>query len=174
MTTDAGRSGQARRGEVVGRSRSEAFAAFERRYAAATRLLDDLVPVPGTNQRIGLDPIVGLIPVVGDVVSAALGAWLIAEAARFRIPGIVLARMVLNTLADLAVGAVPVLGDVLDIVTRSNRRNLELFRRHATDPAAGTAEHQRFFLGLIAIVVGLVWLAVLAIGWVLSIEIPTP
>ena len=101
MTSDVRGSRGARQGEVVGRSRSEEFAAFERRYAAATRLLDDLMPVPGTNQRIGLDPVVGLIPVVGDLVSAALGVWLIAEAARFRIPGVVLARMVLNTLVDL-------------------------------------------------------------------------
>ena len=94
-------------GEVVGETRSERFRAFERRYAAVSRVLDDLVPVPGTSQRVGLDPVIGLVPWIGDLVSAGVGLWLIAEAARFKIPTVVLARMLLNTLVDLAVGAIP-------------------------------------------------------------------
>lgn len=168
------RSGPALSGPVVGVSRSERFRAFERRYAAVSRVLDDLVPIPGTNQRIGLDPIVGLIPWVGDVISAAVGFWLIAEAARFKIPSVVLVRMVLNTTVDLVAGAIPFLGDIFDVVSRSNRRNLELFRRHATDATASTAEHRAFLGGLALIIIGLIWLAATLIGWLLSIEIPVP
>jgi len=161
-------------GTIVGEARSERFAAFERRYAAVSRLLDELVPIPGTDRRIGLDPVVGLIPGIGDLVSGAIGFWLIAEAARFRIPTVVLGRMVLNTLVDLVVGAIPFLGDIFDALSKSNSRNLELFRRYATDPGASTRSHRLFMVGLLLVVVGLVWLAVTAIVWVLSIEIPAP
>ena len=161
-------------GPVVGLSRTERFRAFERRYAAVSRVLDDLVPIPGTQQRIGLDPVIGLIPWFGDVVSAVVGFWLIAEAARFKIPSVVLARMVLNTTVDLATGAIPFLGDLLDVVSRSNSKNLALFRRHATDATASTTEHRVFLAGLVLIVVGLLWLAATLIGWLLSIEIPVP
>ena len=174
MTTTIGERPRHVAGEVVGRSRTERFEAFERRYARISTLLDDLVPIPGTSQRVGLDPVIGLVPWVGDLVSAAVGLWLVAEAARFRIPGVVLARMVLNTLVDLAAGAIPILGDLFDVVSRSNRRNLELFRRHATDPEASTAGHARFVAGLVLIVVGLAWLGAMAIGWLLSLEIPAP
>jgi hypothetical protein len=161
-------------GPVVGLSRTERFRAFERRYAAVSRVLDDLVPIPGTSQRIGLDPVIGLIPWFGDLVSAGVGFWLIAEAARFRIPSVVLARMVLNTTVDLAAGAIPFLGDLFDVVSRSNSRNLELFRRHATDATASTTEHRVFLAGLLLIIVGLLWLAATLVGWLLSIEIPVP
>ena len=117
---------------------------------------------------------IGLIPWIGDLVSAGVGFWLIAEAARFRIPSVVLVRMVLNTLVDLAVGAIPFLGDLFDIVSRSNRQNLELFRRHATDAYASTAEHRAFLAGLVLVVVGIIWLIAIFLGWLLSIEIPTP
>src|ERR1700741_1714199 len=102
-------------GEVGGLSGTERFGAFERRYAAVSRVLDDLVPIPGTNQRIGLDPVIGLVPWVGDLLSAGVGFWLIAEAARFRIPPSVLARMVLNTTVDLLAGAIPFIGDLLAV-----------------------------------------------------------
>lgn len=161
-------------GEVVGETRSERFRAFERRYAAVSRVLDDLVPVPGTSQRVGLDPVIGLVPWVGDLISAGVGLWLIAEAARFKIPTVVLARMLLNTLVDLAVGAIPILGDIFDVVSRSNSRNLALFRLHATDPGASTAGHTAFLAGLLLIVVGIMWLIASAIGWLLSLEIPVP
>lgn len=162
------------RGEVVGDQRSARFSAFERRFSLVSRILDDLVAVPGTNQRIGLDPIVGLIPVVGDAVSGVVGFWLIAEAARFGIPRVIVARMVLNTVVDLVLGAVPLLGDLFDVVSRSNTRNLALFRRHALEPGASTRDDRLILLGLGVMVVGVGWLLVSAIGWLLSIEIPAP
>ena len=134
-------------GEVIGESRSERFHAAERRIARMSHVLDDLFEVPGTGRRVGLDPLVGLIPVVGDVVSAAAGAYLIAEASRFRLPPVVLARMVVNLLVDLALGLVPFLGDLLDFVSKSNARNLALFRRYALEPEASTTEHRLFFAG---------------------------
>ena len=151
-------------GQVVGASRAERFHAAERRIGRVTRLLDELVSVPGTPIKVGLDPLVGVIPVVGDAVAAGVGAWVIAEAARFGIPRVVLGRMVLNLLVDLGVGAIPLIGDVYDVLFRSNTRNLELFRRHALDPDASTRGERAFFAGLLALLVGIVWLAFVAVG----------
>jgi hypothetical protein len=175
MAATSSRGGPAARsGTVVGRSRAERFRDAERRIGFVSRLMDDLVPIPGTSQRIGLDPVLGLVPGVGDLVSAIAGGWIIVEAVRFGIPGVVLLRMAWNTAVDLVVGAIPLLGDLFDVAFRSNRRNLELFRRHALDPAASTAEHWTFVAGLAVIAVGLLWLVWSAIAWLLSIEIPAP
>ena len=107
-------------------------------------------------------------------MSGVVGFWLIAEATRFGIPRVVVARMVLNTVVDLILGAVPLLGDLFDVVSRSNTRNLALFRRHALEPGASTRDDRLLLLGLGAVVVGVLWLLVSAIGWLLSIEIPAP
>lgn len=156
------------RGEVIGRSRAERFHAAERRIGRVTHALDELVSVPGTSARVGLDPLIGLIPVVGDAIAALVGTWVIAEAARFGIPRIVLGRMVVNLLVDLGVGAIPVLGDVVDLFLRSNTRNLDLFRRHALEPETSTRGQRAFFVGLVLLVVGIAWLLALAVGALFS------
>jgi hypothetical protein len=156
------------------RARTPSIADAERRIALVARVLDELITIPGTRHRFGLDSIVGLIPGIGDLASAAVGGWIILEAARFRLPGVVLARMVVNTVVDLVVGAIPLIGDAFDFIFKSNTRNLALFRRHATNPGASTTEHRAFLAGLVLVLAGLLWLAVVAIGWLLSIEIPVP
>jgi uncharacterized protein DUF4112 len=82
--------------------------------------------------------------------------------------------MVVNTVVDLVIGSIPLLGDLFDVVFKSNTRNLALFRRHATDPGASTTEHRAFLAGLVLLLVGVLWLAVVAVGWLLSIQIPVP
>jgi hypothetical protein len=151
-------------GEVVGESRRERFGAAERRIKRVTDVLDELVPIPGTGQRIGLDPVIGLIPVVGDVVAAMVGGWVILEATRFGIPRIVVARMLVNLTVDLSLGAIPILGDLLDIVSRSNSRNLDLFRRHALDPGASTRGQRAFFAGVLLVLIGILWVMAALIG----------
>lgn len=151
-------------GEVVGPSRAERFASAERRISRATKVLDELIAVPGTPMKVGLDPIIGLIPVVGDAVTALAGGWVILEASRFGVPKIVLARMILNLSIDLAIGAIPFVGDLYDFVFHSNSRNLALFRRHALDPDASTRGEQALFIGLALLIVGIVWLIATAIG----------
>jgi len=162
-------------GEVVGPSRAERFAAAERRIERVTRVLDELIAVPGTPIKVGLDPIIGLVPVAGDAVAAVVGTWVILEASRFGIPRLVLGRMVVNLAVDLAIGAIPLIGDVYDAFFRSNTRNLDLFRRHALDPDASTRGQQAFFVGLALLVVGLLWLGAMAIGavmdWLASVRI---
>lgn len=144
--------------EIVGASRHERFTGAETRIRRVTDLLDESVRIPGTSTRAGIDPIIGLIPILGDAVAAVVGIWVILEAARFGIPRVVVARMSFNVLVDLAIGAIPLIGDIYDVTMRSNTRNLALFKRHALDPDASTAGHRAFFAGLVLILVGLVWL----------------
>ena len=169
MTTEAGRSGRARRGEVVGRSRSEEFAAFERRYAAATRLLDDLVAVPGTTQRVGLDPIIGLIPGLGDVLGGAMSSYILFVAAQEGAPTSVLTRMLGNIALDSLVGVVPVLGDLFDVGVKANRRNVDLLERYLGSPKE-TKKASRGVVALILLAAVLLIVGVIAAGvWLIRL-----
>lgn len=137
-----------------------------RRVATVVRWLDDLVRIPGTRFGIGLDPIVGLVPVVGDLITGAIGLTVLVSARRRGVPRVVLARMLLNLGLDALLGALPVVGDVFDLVWRSNTRNLELLERHQgeLEPAARPADYA--VLAAAVAVVGLsVAAPVLALGW---------
>lgn len=92
--------------------------------------LDDRFRLPGTEIRVGLDGLVGLVPGVGDAVTAGLGAYILTEAWGLGAPGRVLAHMLFNLAIDAVVGSVPVLGDVFDVGWKANRRNVDLLRRH--------------------------------------------
>lgn len=105
-------------------------ASVRQRIEALEKVLERSFTLPGTRQPIGLDAIVGLVPVAGDVVSAALGLYLVWEARNLGMSKFRLARMLANVGFDTAVGAIPVAGDVFDFVFRSNSRNLKMIRRH--------------------------------------------
>jgi len=155
-------------------ARTARLASAERRIAFMTRMFDELIEVPGTGRRFGIDPIIGLVPVVGDIAGGIASFWIIAEAARFKIPPIVLVRMIVNAGFDMLLGAIPFVGDIFDFFSKANERNLALFRRHASDPDASTADTRLFFLGLGAVFIGLVWLTIELIRWLLSVVIPVP
>ena len=95
------------------------------------RLLDELVRVPVIGVRVGLDPLLGLVPGLGDAVAAALSLAILATALRHRVPKLVVLRMAMNVAFDFVIGLVPVAGDVADVFVKSNRWNLELLKRHS-------------------------------------------
>jgi hypothetical protein len=99
------------------------------RLDALARLLDVAFVLPGTNIRYGIDGIIGLIPVVGDIIAAALSLWLVREARALGAPWHVTARMLGNVAIQGVVGTVPVAGDALDVLFRANMRNMRLLRR---------------------------------------------
>jgi hypothetical protein len=101
-----------------------------RRVEALERVLERAFTIPGTSRQFGLDAAVGLIPVAGDVVSAALGLYLVWEARNLGMSKFQLARMLGNVGFDTLVGAVPFAGDIFDFVFRSNSRNLRIVRKH--------------------------------------------
>lgn len=104
--------------------------AVERRVERIARLLDGAIAVPGTSVTIGLDAVVGLVPVVGDAAGLLASCWLILEAQRLGAPERMLRRMAFNVALDAAVGAIPLVGDVADVLFRANMRNLALIREH--------------------------------------------
>jgi len=129
-------------------------------------LLDSAFRVPGTRFRFGLDPIIGLIPGLGDMVSPVMALLILSYGVRVRVPKVVLARMVLNALIDAGVGAVPVLGDAFDFAWKSNDWNLALLERHAR-PGTRASAGDWLFVSLCALVLfGLALLPVLVIVWI--------
>ena len=100
-----------------------------------SRLLDGAIQIPGTEVRIGLDPILGaLLPEVGDALTAVLSLTLLTVAYRERVPKLVLWRMLINVALDALLGAIPVIGDVFDFAFKANEKNLALIERHRGDP----------------------------------------
>lgn len=148
--------------------RATRLATAERRIGAVARVLDDLVPVPGTGRRVGLEPLLGLLPVGGDVLGTLANAWVVAEAARFRLPRVVLVRMVLNVALDLVIGAIPLVGDLFDFGFKASSRNLALFRRHASDPGASTTGDRAILAGLLLLVLGVGWATLLLVSRLLE------
>ena len=90
------------------------------------RLLDDAIPIPGTAWRFGIDPLLGLVPGIGDALGAILSTWILVVAARLGVPAAVLARMGLNVAIDAIVGVVPLVGDLADFGVKPNAKNLRL------------------------------------------------
>ena len=105
-------------------------ASIRRRVEAMEQVLERSFVIPGINKPIGLDAIVGLIPVMGDVITAAMGAYIVWEARNLGMPKWKLWRMAGNIAFDTAVGAVPLAGDLFDSLFRSNTRNLKIVKRH--------------------------------------------
>ena len=105
-------------------------AAVRQRIEAMERLLERSFTIPGIRMPVGLDAVAGLVPVLGDLLAAALGAYLVWEASNLGLPKWKLWRMAGNVAFDSAIGAVPVAGDVFDLLFRSNSRNLRIVKRH--------------------------------------------
>ena len=105
-------------------------ASVRARVEMMERLLERSFVVPGVNMPVGLDALIGLVPVLGDVVAAALGAYVVWEARNLGLSKWKLARMGANVLLDTAIGAIPVVGDAADFLFRSNTRNLRIIRKH--------------------------------------------
>ncbi|MBL44885.1 MAG: hypothetical protein CMN71_09310 [Sphingomonadaceae bacterium] len=103
---------------------------IRKRIEAMEHLLERSMVVPGTNYPIGLDTIIGFVPVVGDIVTAVMGAYIVWEAKNLGLPRWKLWQMIGNIAIDGAVGAVPVVGDAFDVVYRSNTKNLRIVKKH--------------------------------------------
>jgi hypothetical protein len=108
------------------RSRAERIARIE----WLSSLLDTAIVVPGTPIRFGLDALIGLVPGIGDAITALLALYIVREARALGAPRILIARMLANVALDGVVGAVPVAGDLFDVAFRANRRNVALLRQH--------------------------------------------
>ncbi|MDX1541874.1 MAG: DUF4112 domain-containing protein [Geminicoccaceae bacterium] len=128
-TRGAGRPGRTTFDKMEDRGR-RADPETVRRLEKFAHLLDEQFRIPGTNYRMGLDGLVGLIPGIGDTATALLSSYVILEAYRLGVPNSLIARMLANIGIDWAVGSIPVLGDVFDVAFKANRRNVSMLLRH--------------------------------------------
>jgi len=106
------------------------------RLRQVAELYDAGIRIPGLGIRIGLDPIIGLVPGLGDLIGAGVALWIVAEAVRLGASGVVLFRMLVNIAIDTLGGAIPVAGDVFDALWKANLKNVQLLERHLAQIAA--------------------------------------
>jgi hypothetical protein len=133
------------------------------------RLLDSAFRVPGTSYRIGLDPILGLLPGLGDLVSPLFTFGLIWQAREIGVPGVVVMRMISNVAIDTVVGLVPVVGDLFDFAWKSNNRNLVLLEEHAYEERPGSAGDWTFVIVAFGLLLVIAAVPFLVLGWLLSV-----
>jgi Domain of unknown function (DUF4112) len=139
-------------------------AAARARLQRLAWLLDSAIPLPG-GYRVGLDGLIGLVPGLGDVVGALLSSYIVVEAARLRVPGSVLLRMLFNLALELVVGALPVVGDLFDVAFKANERNVRLIEASLGPPQAAHAAQRgsRWLVASVLLVPALLLLLALAL-----------
>jgi hypothetical protein len=113
--------------------------------------MDEFLRLPGTKFRVGLDPILGLIPGIGDTASAIVSAFALLQAARCGLPKIVLARMSLNILINELVGIIPGVGDAFSFWFKSNARNYRILQSHMGERRGARRSDWIFVIGVLAL-----------------------
>jgi Domain of unknown function (DUF4112) len=133
-----------------------------RRWA---RIFDSAFRIPGTNITFGIDPLLGLVPGIGDLASPILSMFMIWHGTRLRVPRIVLSRMVLNALIDALVGIIPVVGDLFDFGWKATEWNLALLEKHAMPGQRASAGDYAFVILCAVVLVAAALLPVLLLAW---------
>ena len=141
-------------------------ASLESRFRWLALIMDDFLRVPGTKLRFGLDPIIGLLPGIGDVISAIVSTVAFVHAAFSGVPKILLARMAMNILINALVGMIPGLGDAFSFWFKSNVRNYELLRRYSAAPAGSRRRDWMFVIAIL----GLLFVIICA-GFILTVVV---
>jgi hypothetical protein len=134
-----------------------------RRWA---RQLDSQFRVPGTNIRFGWDPILGLVPGLGDLVSPLFAAMILFHAWRLRVPKVIMVRMLVNAAVDAIFGIVPVLGNVFDVFWKANRANVALIERHVGEGGRVRLADWLFVIGALIVAVAFAMLPILIVIWI--------
>jgi hypothetical protein len=144
--------------------------ALMRRYAW---LMDECIRIPGTARRIGIDPLLGLIPGAGDAAGGLLSLAPMVMASRLGAPNAVLLRMAGNVGVDALLGAVPLIGDIFDAGWKANKRNVQLLERYASDPTPVTRSSRWLLFvlvaALVALILGSIVGAVLVLRWLVGL-----
>lgn len=153
-------------------SASSSEVATLQRLRRLSYLLDNAIPIPGTGYRVGLDPLIGLLPGAGDTVAGALSAYIVVEAARLGLPRAALIRMTSNILLETVLGSVPFLGDLFDATWKANAKNMALLEDHLRLPRT-SRRADRFFIFLLvailmAVIIGFATFSILIVRLLLS------
>ncbi|MBE9210751.1 DUF4112 domain-containing protein [Nostoc sp. LEGE 06077] len=138
----------------------DAQAPSMRRLRQLSRVMDKAITIPGTDISVGLDPLLGLLPVGGDVLTLVFSSYIILEAARLGASKATLGRMILNIIIDSLVGSVPVAGDLFDFAWKSNEYNIKLLEEHLKVPRS-TKKADTWFV--LAVLLGLLLIGIVLI-----------
>jgi len=133
------------------------------------RWLDEAFRVPGTSIRFGWDPVIGMVPWVGDLVTALFSCAIVLQAHKMRLPRVVVLRMLFNIAIDLVVGIVPLVGDVADVFWKSNTKNFALLELHADQVRPPSASDWLFVLTVIAVIVIIALIPLVVVYWLGSL-----
>jgi len=134
-----------------------------------SRLLDSAFVVPGTSVRVGLDPLLGLVPGIGDLASPLFALVLLWHGRHFGVPRVVQLRMIVNVAIDALGGLLPVAGDIFDVAWKANDRNLALLERYACEQRRPSAGDWLFVTGLMALLVAVAAIPFLLAGWLMRL-----
>jgi len=134
----------------------------------ASQLLDSAFVVPGTSYRIGLDPILGLVPGLGDLVSPLFAIGILWQARDLAIPRVVQLRMIFNVAIDALLGAVPVMGDLFDFAWKANNMNLALLERHAQEEHKASSGDWVFVVAMVLVLLAIAALPFVIAGWLVT------
>lgn len=121
----------------------------QKRLERLAWLMDNSIPIPGTGARVGIDPLIGLMPWLGDAMGAVVSSYIISEAARLGAPKSVLLKMAFNVFLDTLIGIVPAVGDLFDFAWKANLRNVRLLERYMERPGK-TVTSSRIFVAILA------------------------
>jgi len=125
------------------------------RLARLAWLLDNSIPIPGLNFRIGVDALLGLIPGIGDAIGVLVSSYILREAAQLGAPKTVLVRMAFNVVLEAVIGVIPLAGDVFDAAWKANQRNVRLLGAYLDNPRKTTSASTGFVFLLAVLVIGL-------------------
>jgi len=150
------------------RDSTDRAARTQEQLKALAWLLDSSIRLPG-GFRIGLDPLLGLVPFLGDAAGVLLSAYIVSQAARLGAPRSVVLRMMLNVAVEGVVGLIPFAGDVFDAVWKANQRNVQLLEGHLANPVATARSSRRLVAALLILIVLFMALmsvlSMLFLGW---------
>jgi hypothetical protein len=142
------------------------------RIRSISDLWDRAFSIPGTKWRVGLESVVGLLPVGGDVVGLGISIYILWQVVQFNLPKTILVRMVVNIAIDALVGSVPILGDLFDVTWKANTKNVNLLESHLQQPSQSHRADRRFlwllFGGLLLALVALIIVAVVVLTLVVK------
>lgn len=143
---------------------------LDRELEVLARLMDTMFRIPGLGWRFGLDPLLGLVPMVGDFLTTLVSVYILLAALRYGVPKVTLVRMALNVGIDMVVGSFPVVGDLFDAYWKTNARNLQLLRQRVrTAGRRGTDFGDWLFVGLIiALLLALLLGGIALVAWALG------
>ncbi len=129
---------------------------------ALGQLLDSSLTIPGTKIKVGLDPLIGLIPGIGDLISNGIGSSLLFLATKAGVPRIVILRMSMNIVINMVVGAIPIVGDLFSIWFKSNLQNAQILHKHSQTTAPVTTVIDWLYVSAIILVMILILSLVLS------------